>query len=271
MALRICVLGSSSGGNCTYVATEQTAVLIDAGLSYRQISLRLEQIGARLPHVQAVCLSHEHTDHVAALTVLQKRHHLPVYANRGTVEALRSSPRFSSLQWNIFSTGAPFRIGDLLIHPFAVPHDAYEPVAFRIEAAGAVATIATDVGMPTNLLREQIRGSHLLIIETNHDEHLLRNSSRPPSLIQRILGRQGHLSNETVAALLAETAHPDLQWVLLAHLSEECNRPEIALRTVRRALERAGHGNVQIHCTFPDRPSVVARIGELAATGPSAG
>lgn len=270
MPLRVCVLGSSSSGNCTYVATEKTAILIDAGLSGRQIASRLEQIGVTLEQINAVCLSHEHNDHTAALSLLQRRWYLPLYANRGTVEALSEGKRFRGLKWNIFTTGSSFRVGDMVIHPFAVPHDAYEPVGFRATGPdGTSATIVTDVGIATGLLRDQIRHSNLLVIESNHDEHLLKNSSRPPSLIQRILGRQGHLSNEAVGRLLAESAHPSLQWVLLAHLSEECNRPALAAEVVQRALELAGFGQVRVECCYPDRPSPLAIAAHPAAVAQS--
>ena len=256
MALEVCVLGSGSRGNCTYVSSGETSILIDAGLSCRQIARRLEQIGVGMDRLAAVCLSHEHADHITGLATLHKRYGLPLFANRGTVEALIYSDRFADLRWNVFSTGATFHIGDLAVHPFSLPHDAYEPVGFRISCEGTSVTVATDVGMPTTLLREHLRQSSLVVIESNHDEQLLRDSSRPPSLIQRILGRQGHLSNEAAGALLAEVAHPGLSCVFLAHLSEECNRPELAVASVRHALEKAGHAHVEVHCTFPDRPSV---------------
>jgi len=229
---------------------------------------RLDQIDVNMDCISAVCLSHEHADHITGLATLHKRYGLPLFANRGTVEALTYSGRFAELHWNVFCTGSTFQIGDLAIHPFSLPHDAYEPIGFHISCRGASVTVATDVGMPTTLLRAHLKQSSLVVIESNHDEQLLRESPRPPSLVQRILGRQGHLSNRAVGALLAEVAHPALRSVFLAHLSEECNRPDLAVDTVRRALEQAGHRHVEVHCTFPDRPSVRRKVAAPRSASP---
>lgn len=257
MALKVCILASGSSGNCTYVASEQTAVLIDAGLSGRRTVQRLSDIGADLSSVNAVCVSHEHSDHTASLRMMSRRHGIPLYANAGTVEALTRSPDFKELPWNIFTTGQAFAVGDLMIEPFSVPHDAYDPVGFVVNNGTARIGVVTDMGMATTLIRDRLRLCQALVVEANHDEQLLQDTERPWSLKQRIMGRQGHLSNQHAAEMLVEIATSDLQHVFLAHLSEDCNSHDLATQTVRRALDAAGHTHVRVSLTFPDRVSEV--------------
>jgi len=164
------------------------------------------------------------------------------------------------LRWTVFQTGSPFELGDFRVEPFSVPHDALDPVGFIFTSGGVKVGVVTDMGMATTLIRERLRHCRILVVEANHDEHLLKQSGRPWSLIQRILGRQGHLSNEALAAMLVEIAHPGMTDVLLAHLSRECNEPALAEREVRRALAARGHGHIRIHMTYPDRPSQVVRV-----------
>lgn len=255
MAMRVCVLASGSSGNCTFIGTNEASILVDAGLSAREIERRLGLIGVPLEDLDAICLSHEHSDHTAGIRVLHRRHGIPVYANGGTVEALQRDDRMSELEWSVFSTGSPFQIGDIVVEPFSVPHDAMEPVGFVIACNGTRAAIVTDVGMPTTLLRERLRRCHVVIVESNHDERLLEASKRPWHLKQRIKGRQGHLSNVRAAEVLAEIAGPDLRQVFLAHISAECNRHDLALGATRKKLETAGCAHVQVSLTYADRIS----------------
>lgn len=255
--MKICVLASGSSGNCIYVGAGSTRLLIDAGLSGRETAHRLAQIGVKPSAITAVCLTHEHSDHIAGLAVLHARHGLPLYANAGTIEALQRDEKMRGLAWNVFTTGSPFQVGELLLEPFSVSHDAYEPVGF-IVASGAVRIgVATDVGVITHLVRERLRHCRALVIESNHDERLLADARRPWLLKQRIAGRQGHLSNEHAAELIGEISGPGLSQVFLSHLSADCNRPELALRAAQAALGRLGHGHVRVCLTFPDRASQV--------------
>ena len=255
MGLRLCVLGSSSGGNCTYVASASTAILVDAGLSARETVRRLEAIGVAADAIAAVCLTHEHSDHTAGLAVLQRRGGLDLYANSGTVEGIESREGPGALRWNLFTTGMPFRIGDLTIEPFSVPHDAYDPVGFVVDGGGARIGIVTDMGMVTALIRERLRRCRAVVIESNHDVRMLRDAERPWHLKQRIVGRQGHLSNEHAAELIAELAPDGLEAVYLAHLSGECNRPELAQRTTVELLRKRGITSVTVKLTRPDEVS----------------
>lgn len=255
MSLRVSILGSGSSGNCTYIASDQTAVLIDAGLSAREIGRRLESVGADLSDVQGICVSHEHGDHTQGLSVLHRRKGVPLYANGGTVEALCRDPTFTELSWRIFTTGSAFTVGDLIVEPFSVPHDAYEPVGFVVSCGDARVGVVTDMGMPTTLIRERLRHCRLLVVESNHDEQMLQDAERPWHLKQRIRGRQGHLSNQRAAAMLAEIAGPHLTTVFLAHLSADCNRPDLARRTMLDVLGAAGHTHISVNVTYPDRPT----------------
>jgi len=257
MSLRVCVLGSGSRGNCIYVGSSSTSILVDAGLSGRETARRLAEIGVPIDRIRGICLSHEHRDHTVGLRVLHGRHRIPVYANSGTVDGVRRMGKTAEVQWRIFSTGVPFDLGDLLVEPFSVPHDAYDPVGFIIGSDGARVGVVTDMGVPTTLIRERLRQCRVVVVEANHDERLLREAKRPWYLKQRIMGRQGHLSNESAAAMLAEIAGPDLRQVFLAHISDECNQSSLAVRTARSRLAGSGFAHIKVCATFPDRISDV--------------
>lgn len=253
MDLQVCVLGSGSSGNAIYIASGSIRVLIDAGLSAKQIALRLEQIGVVPEEIDGICVSHEHTDHVAGLRILQKRHGIPIYANAGTMSGIRRQPKSDEISVRIFETGSPFEIGDLTIDPFSVPHDAYDPVGFRIHAHTGCVGVATDLGMSTALVREKLKGCRAIVLEANHDDDLLREAPRPWPLKQRIRSRQGHLSNIDAARLITESATDALEHVFLAHLSSDCNTPETALRTVASQLRLDGLGHVSLEVSRADR------------------
>ena len=255
--MRVCVLGSGSSGNCTYVSSGGTAILVDAGLSARATGIRLAEIGASMESIQAVCVTHEHSDHTSGLAVLHRGGRVKLYANSGTLSGIESKAGSKKFEWNVFSTGACFRIGELTINPFTVPHDAYDPVGFVITHGETRVGVVTDMGMVTGLIRERLRVCNVLVIESNHDEELLKAANRPWHLKQRIIGRQGHLSNQHAADLLAEIAGPHLKAVFLAHLSGECNLPELARKTVGETLGKAGHSHVKIMVAAPDRVSEV--------------
>lgn len=265
MSLKLCVLGSGSSGNCTYVASEQTAVLIDAGLSGRETAARMASVGAELVDLAGVCVTHEHADHKACLAVLHRRTGVGLYANAGTIEGIERAGKVPGLSWNVFTTGTPFEVGDMRIEPFSVPHDSYDPVGFIVGCGTLRVGVVTDMGMSTGLIRERLKGCRAAVIEANHDEALLRDCGRPWSLKQRISSRQGHLSNTQAADLACAVAGPELEVLFLAHLSAECNEPELAARTVRVALAKAGHAGVVVKLTYPDRPSDVV---ELVDAGP---
>jgi phosphoribosyl 1,2-cyclic phosphodiesterase len=247
MTLKLCVLASGSSGNCTFIGTEKTRILIDAGLSARRTAERLAEIGESPEAINAICVSHEHGDHIAGIRVLQKNYGMPVYANAGTFEMIGGDIKGAR-----FTTGSPFSVGDFSIHPFPIPHDANDPVGFIFSAGSLKVGIATDIGMVTNALRERLRKCHVVVIEANHDETLLHEADRPWSLKQRIRGNQGHLSNRTAAALMAEIAGEGLEHLFLAHLSSDCNSPHHARTTFETVLAEAGHTHVKVRLTGAD-------------------
>lgn len=253
--MRLCILGSSSRGNSIYIASQRTSLLIDAGLSAKQIKLRLERIGVDFADIDAICISHEHSDHIRGLRVLMKKARAGLYANAGTANAVGRMDGHDGLRWNIFSTGSSFTIGDLDITPFALSHDAYEPCGYTVESGGEKIGVATDLGMMTTLARARLRGCRALVLEANHDEQMLAASRRPWSLKQRILGRQGHLSNRAAAEAIVECADESLKRVYLAHLSQECNRMVLAKQIIGDALKKSGIGNIELSETHPERES----------------
>ena len=250
--LKVCVLGSGSSGNATVVSCESEALLIDAGLSARRMTERLAEAGTPVDHVRAICVSHEHSDHISGIRVLHRRHGIPLYANGGTIDALCRNPELAELPWNRFATGHAFPVGPFRIESFSVPHDAYDPVGFIVHHGESRVGVVTDMGMVTALIRERLRTCHAIVVESNHDEQLLQEAARPWSLKQRIRGRQGHLSNRAAATLLEEIASPTIQHVFLAHLSEDCNRADLAHETAQAALNRAGYPNVPVSVARPD-------------------
>ncbi|NLE66940.1 MAG: MBL fold metallo-hydrolase [Lentisphaerae bacterium] len=254
MPFSFCVLASGSSGNCIYVESGATRLLVDAGLSCRETGRRLAAIGRSLDGIQAVCVTHDHSDHTSGLRTLHSRYGVRLYANAGTCDVLGADHALKPLPWTVFTTGSAFDVGDIHVEPFSVPHDAAEPVGFILESGGARVGIVTDIGMPTHLVRERLRACRALIMEANHDERLLEQADRPWALKQRIAGRQGHLSNRAAAEMIAEIAGNGLTHVFLAHLSSDCNRPELALETVRGILRDRGHGAIEIKLTHPDRP-----------------
>ena len=260
MALRLCVLASGSSGNCIFVGSDSTRILIDAGLSGKATAERLQGIGVEPESLDAICLTHEHDDHKASLGVLHRRFGVSLYTNSGTREALSRNEKMAALPWNVFTTGHSFSIGDLVLEPFRVPHDSYDPVGFAVTCGGARIGVVTDMGMATELVRQRLQSCRALVLESNHDEDMLKNSSRPWSLKQRIAGRQGHLSNAKAGSLIAEVAGDTLETVFLAHLSRDCNQPELALRTVRETLKREGLDAVDVKLTFAARASDVISV-----------
>jgi phosphoribosyl 1,2-cyclic phosphodiesterase len=235
ISLRVCILGSGSKGNCTYIESPETRILIDAGLSAREIERRLQQIDRSPESLDGVLISHEHTDHIQGVGALARRYKISVYANAGTwhraahvvgkVEDVRE-----------FFTGTPFVLKDLAIDPFSLPHDADDPVAFRVSWRRRTMAIVTDLGYPSQLVRERLRACHLLVLEANHDSAMLQAGPYPWPLKQRIGGKAGHLSNLQSSELLRDVLHDELEHVVLAHLSEINNLPDLALLTAQEVL-----------------------------------
>lgn len=234
-----CPLASGSKGNCIYVGTENTKVLVDAGISAKAIKTRLEEINVDLADIDAILITHEHGDHIAGLRVLAYKLGIPVFANhetaKGIVSTFQDCPKFK-----IFSTGETFQFKDLEIHPFSIQHDTLDPVAFTIRTGNLKLGFCTDLGFVTSLVRNQLQQCDYLYLEANHQPSMVHASARPMIYKQRVLGRSGHLSNEECGKLLTDIHHSGLKHVHLAHLSQECNSPETAINVIKGILEEKG-------------------------------
>jgi phosphoribosyl 1,2-cyclic phosphodiesterase len=248
------ILGSGSGGNCAYVETPGARLLIDAGLSGRQIRQRLATLARSPETLHGILITHEHSDHVAGLVGLAGKLDLPVYCNRLTKDALEAQLQIQ-INARLFDTGASFEVGDVGVDTFSVPHDANDPVGFLLRTASGNIGILTDLGHATKLVIERVRSANVLLLEANHDLKMLQDDPRRPwSLKQRILSRHGHLSNEGAADLIEQVASAGLSRLYLGHLSRDCNRPELACSVIRRRLEQVGAAHVQVESTFQDTP-----------------
>jgi len=258
------MLGSGSAGNSALIASDHCRILVDGGLSARQIALRLEQCGVRPEQLDGVLLTHEHGDHVCGLEVFCRKFDLPIYANALTAEAVRCDCALDRHRnWRIFRSGAEFSICDISVLPIPVPHDAVDPVGFVFSAGSSSLGFITDLGSVTKLIVERLRQVHTLVIETNHDEKLLQNDThRPWPVKQRIQSRHGHLSNTTAAAVLEQLLPGKIERVVLGHLSRDCNTPALALGTISDSLAKAGKIDIELHCATQFELSPRFRIGE---------
>jgi phosphoribosyl 1,2-cyclic phosphodiesterase len=260
------MLGSGSAGNCALVSTDHCRILIDGGLSARQIVTRLEQCGVRPHQLDGVLLTHEHSDHVCGLEVLCRRFAISIYCNAQTADAIRCETLAEHRNWRIFRTGAEFIICDILVQTFPIPHDAVEPVGYAFHAADRGLGFITDLGYSTKMLIERLREVHTLVIETNHDEKLLQNDPhRPWPVKQRIMSRHGHLSNAAAAGVIEQLLPGKIERVVLGHLSRDCNTPELACGAVHTQLGRNGRADLEVFCAGQNAISPRFRIGETEA------
>jgi len=231
----LCMLASGSKGNCIHIAAGDRSLLVDAGLSGREIERRMRQRDLSPDNLLAIVVSHEHADHIRGVGVLARRYGLPVYMSVETQSA--ALPAIGKLPRTChFHPGKAFKIPPFTIHPFHVSHDAVDPVGFTIAMNGSRIGIATDLGIATALVEQHLKACHCLVIEANHDMEMLINGPYPWPLKQRIRGRNGHLSNEAAEALLRTVMHADLKHVILGHLSETNNTSDQALKIVKQAI-----------------------------------
>jgi phosphoribosyl 1,2-cyclic phosphodiesterase len=257
--MEICILGSGSKGNCVYVEHRGAAVLIDQGFSFRELSARMNLRGIDPGHIKAIFISHEHSDHIAGVGVAARKLDVPVYATQGTF-AGRNNIFNGDETLRTIEGGVPLAIGNLEILPFTVSHDANEPVQFCIKCGKRKLSIATDLGFVSTLVEYSLRDSHLLVLESNHDVEMLKRGSYPWELKQRILGRTGHLSNRNAAELLFNLSRQHPVKAVLAHLSEENNRPDIAEKEVRDLFENYDAQLSSLTIALQNEPTLIMEI-----------
>jgi len=234
-----CPLASGSKGNSIFVGSGETKVLIDAGISARMLTQRLAEIDVDIAEIDAIVITHEHSDHIRGLGTLAKKWGIPVFANSDTARAIMETLR-AEIKFKIFSTGETFAFGDIEFHPFSIQHDAIDPVGFTLQMGSIKVGFAADLGFATSLVKNKLQGCDYLYLEANHQPEMVHACPRPAVYKQRVLGRLGHLSNDQCAELLREVLHPHLKHVHLAHLSSECNAPDLAEKIVRGMIEREG-------------------------------
>ncbi|MBW1721119.1 MAG: MBL fold metallo-hydrolase [Deltaproteobacteria bacterium] len=251
--MRFSVLASGSGGNACYVETPSTGVVIDAGLSSRELIRRLRIIGVDSSRVNALVITHEHLDHIKGAGPLARRLDIPVFINGATLK--RGWRALGNLSRPIpLHTGQAITIGDLILETFTKCHDAADPMGVVISANGNRLGLVTDLGRSSPVVEDRIRGCRGLILEFNHDEKMLEQGPYPLALKRRIKGPDGHLSNRQAGRLLKSVAHEKLAWVVLAHLSEANNLPDKALKEAEKALNESGRGETKILVSTQDEP-----------------
>ena len=261
------MLGSGSAGNSALIATDHCKILVDGGLSARQLVLRLEQCSVTPEQLDGVLLTHEHGDHVCGLEVLCRKYQIPIYANALTAEAIRCDMLSDHRNWRIFRTSSEFAICDIIVQTFPVPHDAVEPIGFAFHAGKRALGFITDLGYPTKMLIERLREVHTLVIETNHDEKLLQaDLHRPWPVKQRIMSRHGHLSNAAAASVIEQLLPGKIERVVLGHLSRDCNTPELAASAVRALLDKCNRNELEVFCAQQGEISPRFCIGETSTS-----
>ncbi len=255
--MRYASLASGSKGNCHALTDGDRTLLVDTGISYLQIRTRLETLGWGVERVRAVAFTHEHSDHIAALPVLLKRTDWCILATEDTLQAICriQGVTVPGHRWIPLRPGHATDWEGWRILPFSTPHDATDPVAYRVEADGMAVAVVTDLGHPTALVMDHCSELDLLALEANHDIQMLREGSYPPQLKARILSRVGHLSNESMAELLNRVRSPRLRAVVLAHLSEQNNEPDLARFAAEEVLRDSG---ILLHVATQREPLAVA-------------
>lgn len=234
--MRLCSIASGSSGNCIYVGNDNTHLLVDVGISKKRIEEGLEQLNLNGEMLSGILITHEHTDHIQGLGAFSRKYKIPIYATRGTLVGICACKSLGKMPDGLLkevTADTGFSIGDLEVLPFSISHDANEPTGFRIHGDEKCVAVATDLGEYDDYIVEQLKELDAIVLEANHDVHMLEVGPYPYHLKQRVLGRRGHLSNESTGRLLCQILHDRLKHVVLGHLSKENNFPELAYETVK--------------------------------------
>ena len=260
--VRVCVLGSGSSGNCTYIESGNTRVFVDLGFGPRSLKRRLGEADLDAHPVDGLLLTHGHSDHARGVAHCAASE-IPIFMNQGTRSELPELPERAT--WSLIRSGEPFQIGDLCIESFSVSHDAADPIGYRFRGKGITGALLTDLGVLDGSVATYLSDCDWLIVESNYDDELLKLGPYPWFLKLRLLGRKGHLSNQALAEFLEEWFDGNASHIFLAHLSRQNNHPELALRSAERALSRrssAAGGNAlpALHLTHHSRPSAVLEL-----------
>ena len=270
--MRLCSIASGSSGNCIYVGSDTTHLLVDVGISGKRTEAGLKELDLSMRDIDGIFITHEHADHIAGLGVLGRKYGIPIYATKGTINAIKNSNAVGEIPDELFcpiSADEKIVIKDLVCNPMKISHDAAEPVAYRIQHGKKRVGIITDLGNYNDYTVESLKGMDALLLEANHDVNMLQVGPYPYYLKQRILGDRGHLSNERAGQLLCSLLHDKLQSVMLGHLSKENNLPELAYEAVRvevtmTKLKEKEEGSVHTDIKTSDFPMYVASRSEVS-------
>lgn len=269
--MRFSILASGSTGNAIYIETEKVRLLIDAGLSGKQMVALLDQIGVKPESLDALLLTHEHLDHVKGLGVMARRYELPVYTNEATWQSLpKTVGEIDESQKHVLATGTAMTFADLEVETFGTSHDAAEPMGFCFYHRKAKLSLMTDLGYVSDKIKVQVRESDVIICESNHDIEMLRMGRYPWNVKRRILSDVGHLSNEDAGDALLDIIDSRCKDVYLAHLSRDNNMIDLARMTVGQILQEAGlevGKEVKLHDTYHDRPTPLMELPSHSVLG----
>lgn len=229
-------IASGSSGNCICVGNDRSHVMIDAGVSGKRIEEGMNTYDYTTSDMDGILITHEHSDHIMGLGVIARKYGLPIYATKGTVDAILTSSSVGKIDTDLFhviEAGVEFAVGDLTIMPMSISHDAADPVAYLLTDGTRRIGVVTDLGVYNEEIIRQMQGLDAVLLEANHDINMLQVGSYPYPLKQRILGEKGHLSNEASGQLLGRILHDNMKHILLGHLSKENNYAQLAYETVR--------------------------------------
>lgn len=234
--MRMCSIASGSSGNCIYVGSDNTHLLVDTGISKKRIEEGLKKLEIKGEDLDGILVTHEHSDHIQGLGVFSRKYEIPIYATQGTIDGIWASSSLGKIPEGLLHpvvVDEAFTIGDITVDPFEISHDARQPSAYRMECGDKAAAVATDLGMYNEYIVKKLQGLDAILLEANHDIHMLEVGGYPYPLKQRIMGDKGHLSNELSGMLLCDILHDDLKYIVLGHLSKENNYARLAYETVK--------------------------------------
>lgn len=237
--MRLCSIASGSSGNCIYVGSEATHLLVDVGISGKRTEAGLKELDICPKDLDGILVTHEHADHMAGIGVMARKYEIPIYATQGTIKAIKECSSVGKIDEDLFievKADNKLTIKDIMVNPMRISHDAAEPVAYRLSYGAKKVAICTDLGIYNDYTVECLKGMDALLIEANHDVNMLQVGPYPYYLKQRILGDRGHLSNENSGKLLSRILHDGLRNIILGHLSKENNLPELAYEAVRMEI-----------------------------------
>ncbi len=234
--MRLCSIASGSSGNCIYVGSDNTHLLVDTGISKKRIDAGLKELDIKGEELDGILITHEHSDHIQGLGVFSRKYEVPIYATPGTIEGIENYAPLGRMPEGLLHpihTDESFILGDIKIDPFRISHDAKEPSGYRMNCCGKSVAVATDLGIYDEYTVSKLKSLDAVLLEANHDIHMLEVGSYPYYLKRRVMGDKGHLSNELSGRLLCDILHDNLKHILLGHLSKENNYAKLAYETVK--------------------------------------